>query len=378
MLSKALVMGAYQRKCELIAAHSDIELTVLVPPIWDGQKLERAHTMGYELREVPIRFNNNFHLHYYPTLKAELARAQPDIFHVDEEPYNLATWLACACATHPRSDRRGASHVKTIFFSWQNIRRSYPPPFSWIERTVLQHTDAAIVGNREAEQVWRAKGFAKPIHVIPQFGVDENVFKPKSKTLRQAQDAVKNQKFKIGYVGRLVKEKGVYLAIEALQGLPEAQLLIVGSGPLQQPLIDFADSLGLSHRVEFRPQVPSTQMPALYRELDVLVLPSLMQRNWKEQFGRVLIEAMACGVPVIGSTCGEIPTVIGDAGLTFAEGDSDALLKQLLKLQQQPALQQDLAQRGRTRVLENFTMQRIADATVAVYRLLAIGNLRFD
>ena len=361
MLSKALVMGAYQRKCELIAAHSDIELTVLVPAAWGGQKLERAHTAGYALREIPVRFNNSFHLHYYPTLRTELLRAKPEVFHIDEEPYNLATWLACARAMHQRS-RRGASHVTSLFFSWQNILRTYPPPFSWMERAVLQQTDAAIVGNREAEHVWRTKGFAKPIHVIPQFGVDENVFKPKAKN--------QNSKFVVGYVGRLVKEKGVYLAIEALQGLPEARLLIVGSGPLQQPLCDFADSLGLSHRVEFRPQVPSTQMPALYGELDALVLPSLTQRNWKEQFGRVLIEAMACGVPVIGSTCGEIPNVIGDAGLTFAEGDGDALLKQLLKLHQQPNLQQDLAQRGRTRVLENFTMQRIADATVAVYRQL--------
>ena len=365
MLSKALVTGAYQRKCELIAAHDDIELTVLVPPSWGGQKLERVCTAGYDLREIPIRFGHSFHLHHYPTLKAELARAKPDVLHVDEEPYNLATWLALRDsqrATHLRSDRRGASHVHTMFFSWQNIRRNYPLPFSWMERAVLREADAAIVGNREAEQVWRDKGFAKPIHVIPQFGVDEVLFNSPLTTRRSP--------FTVGYVGRLVKEKGVDLLIQAMQGLPEARLLIVGGGPLAQPLKQLAESLNVSPQIEFRPQVPSTQMPALYHELDVLVLPSRTQPNWKEQFGRVLIEAMACGVPVVGSSCGEIPNVIGDAGLIFPEGNAEVLLQHLCALHQQKALREDLARRGRERVLERFTMKHIADATVKTYRQL--------
>jgi glycosyltransferase involved in cell wall biosynthesis len=366
MLSKALVMGAYQRKCELIAAHPDIELTVLVPPAWGGQPLQRAHTAGYALREIPIRFGHSFHLHYYPTLKNELERAKPDVFHIDEEPYNLATWLAVQDAMTLRATHlKGASHVTTLFFSWQNILRRYPPPFSWMERAVLRQADAAIVGNGEAEQVWRAKGFSKPIHIIPQFGVDECAFSSNRKS------KIENRKFTIGYFGRLVKEKGVAHVIEVLPDLPEARLLVVGEGPLRQVLQQFAESLEVSHRVEFRPQAPSTQMPALFGELDALVLPSLTQRNWKEQFGRVLIEAMACGVPVVGSSCGEIPKVIGDAGLVFPEGDGEALLQHLQQLHQHPALRDVLAQRGRERVLQHFTMQHVANATVEVYRQLA-------
>jgi glycosyltransferase involved in cell wall biosynthesis len=82
----------------------------------------------------------------------------------------------------------------------------------------------------------------------------------------------------------------------------------------------------------------------------------------------VLIEAMACGVPVIGSTCGEIPNVIGDAGLTFPEGDVEALRTALMRVQRDVALRQDLAARGRARVLAHYTQQQIAEATVQVYR----------
>ncbi len=257
LLSKALVVGAYQRKCELIAAHPDIELTVLVPPAWGNQHLERAHTHGYDLRVIPIRFNGNFHLHHYPTLAAELKRSQPDVLHIDEEPYNLATWLALRSLS-----RRERARVRGLFFSWQNIHRTYPPPFRWMEREVLRKADVAIVGNRQAEQVWRAKGFTRDIHVIPQFGVDEEVFTPSP-----FERAGWGERLTLGYFGRLVREKGVDILIRALAKLPpNVKALIIGSGDQESTLKSLANELGVADRIEWRAQVPSTDMPALYQE----------------------------------------------------------------------------------------------------------------
>jgi glycosyltransferase involved in cell wall biosynthesis len=361
LLSKALVMGVYQRKCELIAAHPDVELTVCVPPAWrtgeDLARLERMHTQGYALVELPIHFNGNFHLHYYPQLTQQLRLTQPDIVHIDEEPYNLATFQALRAAR--------ALHAKALFFSWQNLQRRYPPPFRWIERYVLANSQCAIAGSQEAAQVLLSKGFAdRQIDVIPQFGVDPDVFTPR--TLSPAQP---RERFVIGYVGRLVKEKGVDLLLQALVGLPEsARVMIVGNGDELLHLRSLAMRLNVANRVEFVPAVSSTRIASIYSQLDVLVLPSRTQANWKEQFGRVLIEAMACGVPVVGSTCGEIPQVVSDAGLLFPEGDVDALRQQLNQLIEQPDTCANMAQRGRARVLAHYTMQHIADQTVAVYR----------
>jgi glycosyltransferase involved in cell wall biosynthesis len=109
-------------------------------------------------------------------------------------------------------------------------------------------------------------------------------------------------------------------------------------------------------------------MPDFYRSVDVLVLPSRTTPRWKEQFGRVLVEAMACETPVIGSDSGEIPYVIGRDGLIFPEDDIDALAAHLRSLQEDAALRRELGRRGRQRVLANYTQARIARATAEVYR----------
>jgi glycosyltransferase involved in cell wall biosynthesis len=361
MLSKACLVGAYQRKLEEIAAQPGIELTVAVPPAWRDERgtlrLERAYVRGYDLVVEPLWFNGSFHLHFYPQLGRLLARVRPDLIHLDEEPYNFATWHAQRLAR-----RQGAL---VIFFTWQNLFRRYPWPFSYFERQVLCGAAAGIAGNREAAGVWRDKGYRGPLPVIPQFGVDPDLFKPHPAARAAADPAA----FVVGYAGRLVREKGLDLLLRAVAQLPPAvQLHLVGSGPEQGRLLRLAADLGLGPRLRLTPLMPSLQMPRCLASLDCLVLPSRTLRNWKEQFGRVLIEAMACGVPVIASDCGELPHVVDTAGLIFPEGDVAALARHLRTLYEQPALRADLAARGRARVLEHYTQRQIAADTVALYR----------
>ncbi len=359
MLSKACLVGSYQTKLEEIARFDDIKLTVIVPPAWHDPagtvQLERGHTDGYRLLVDPIRFNGDFHLHYYPKLKQRLAQLKPDILHIDEEPYNLATWLAM---------RQGrAVGAKTLFFSWQNLERRYPFPFSRMERHVLDHVDYAIMGNHEAVQVWQSKGYRGPQRVIPQFGVNPTLFSPPKK-----RDSGRG--FVIGAANRrLVPEKGLDILLRAAAELPGIWRVHISGGGPERPLLEaLAQELGIRDRVQFDGSIPSSQMPAYLRQMDVLVLASRTLPNWKEQFGRVLIEAMACEVPVVGSQSGEIPNVIGDAGLTFPEDDVNALHNHLLRLMKSDELRQELGRNGRQRVLDSYTQAQIASQTVEVYR----------
>lgn len=354
MVSKACVIGAYQKKLEEIAAFPDIRLTVIVPESWAGHRLERVYTTGYDLIPLPIRQDGNFHLFRLKGLEPQLKELAPDLIHADEEPYNLITWQIQKTAD--------SMNVPTLFFSWQNLLRRYPFPFSAFERAVCDRARYALVGNSEAVNVWRQKGYDGPIDIIPQFGVDEALFSP-------AGASRPDGPFTIGYAGRLVAEKGLDLIIRAaarLQG--DWRLVFLGSGPEEERLNELAGLYNMGPNVRFAGSLASTEMPAYYRMLDAFILPSLTQKNWKEQFGRVLIEAMACGVPVIGSDSGAIPEVIGPAGLVFAEGDVDALAVHIQRLMNDPSLRQELSKAGRRRVLSRFTQKKIAEDTVHVYR----------
>jgi glycosyltransferase involved in cell wall biosynthesis len=358
MISKALVVGIYQRKLEEIARRG-VDLLAVVPPSWRDERgetpLERAYTAGYRLEVLPLANNGDFHLHWYRGLGEVMRRFRPQIVHIDEEPYNLATWHALYHAK-----RVGA---KALVFSWQNILRRYPPPFSWGERWTLRTIDHMIVGTEGCVPVWRGKKYCYPITVIPQFGSDAALFTPSAQR--------PDRPFTIGYFGRLVEEKGVSLLIDAVAQLPgEWQLLIVGGGPQREALIAQAHMLGLGERVTFAAQVPSLRMPEMYHRIDALVLPSLTRPNWKEQFGRVLVEAMMSGVAVVGSDSAAIPDVIGDAGLIVPEGDARALNDALHRLQSDAALHSEMIGRGRAHALAHYTHEQIAEQTVGVYQAL--------
>lgn len=364
MVSKALVVGAYQSKLAALSKFPGVELHVVVPPSWKGPEgetvLEEGRVAGYRLNVSPIRFNGHFHLHYYPELPRLMGEINPDLLHFDEEPYNLSTYLGL------RAGR--AAGARLLFFSWQNLLRWYPWPFRAMERACYRWADGAIAGNEDASHVLRRKGYRGHVEIIPQFGIVPEDHPPRD-TGSGTGDIVR-----IGYAGRLVPEKGVSVLLEAVAGLTgDWRLIIAGSGPLEPELIAHAGRLGISDRTEFCGKLPSGQMPAFMNRLDVLVLPSLSRPNWTEQFGRVLIEGMASEVAVVGSSCGEIPRVIGDAGLLFPEGDATALRRVLQLLLEDRSLRTGLANMGRQRALTHFTQDAIAEKTYHLYRSILHG-----
>jgi len=364
MVSKALVTGVYQKKLEELAALPDVKLLAVVPPSWTENRvgaipLNRMFTNGYELAVEEMRFNGQHHVHYYPGLGRQVRRFKPDLIHIDEEPYNLV------CAQATMLARR--AKARTIFFTWQNLDRRYPPPFSLFERYCYSRASVALAGNEDAKSILRRKGFQRPIEVIPQFGVDPDIFSPRE----QRRDG---GRFTIGYYGRLVPEKGIDTLVEAVAQLPSsARAVIVGAGESLASLQELAQRLGISDRVEFRGPIPTETIPDLLAELDVVVVPSRTRPNWKEQFGRVIIEAMACEVPVIGSDSGEIQHVIGNPDLVFPEGDSLALAARIQSLIDDPRRTRQLGVAGRQRVLDHYTQAQVAAATYRVYQSVLGG-----
>jgi glycosyltransferase involved in cell wall biosynthesis len=150
--------------------------------------------------------------------------------------------------------------------------------------------------------------------------------------------------------------------------------LIIGNGERKR-FKSLAAELGIKEKTVFIDALPNYQLPIIYSKMDILVLPSTTTAKWKEQFGRVLIEAMACEVAVVGSSSGEIPFVVRDAGIIFQEGDIAALTKVLEGLIVNSDMRDKLGKAGRKRVLENFTWTSVAEQLCNSYDSILSPNM---
>lgn len=337
---------------------------------WGPVQFEpRPDDSDYPLFVLPQFLSGYNHFHLYHGLSQVIAQFRPDILHIDEEHYSMVTAQALWAAK-----RLGIPLV--LFQTWQNIFKPYPWPFSAIERFTFKGCARALAGTAEVSDVLRKKGFQGPIDIIP-LGTDTDLYHPltSAERVRLRQDYGIAQSFAVGYVGRLVEEKGLPDLFAAVLPLiadtPDIHLVIAGTGPWRAQGEAWAAKAGLNTRVHWIPWLPSKDMPGLMAALDVLVLPSRTTPRWKEQFGRVLTEAMAVGTPVVGSTSGEIPRVIEDAGVTFPEGDPLSLQRHLLLLYADASLRQSLAERGMARVQKLFTQEAVARRLSSVYMTMA-------
>jgi glycosyltransferase involved in cell wall biosynthesis len=364
MVSKACVTASYRAKLTEMVRLGSVDLTVVVPPAWGSLPYEPASDEPFRTIVAPVWAGGRNHLHWYPPLAGIVNDTAPDLMHVDEEHYSLVTYLGFRLAA--------TRSIPAVFFTWQNLYKRYPWPFSAMERYVLSHAAGALAGNREAALILRQKGYTGPLAVVPQFGTDPDVFQPRPADTFRRSWGIGPDAVVVGYVGRLVPEKGLDLLVEAmlpiLRGRPDVRLLFCGDGPVRHALKHQVETAQAAERVTWIPWLSSGQMPELMNALDILVLPSRSTPRWKEQFGRVLTEAMAAEVPVIGARSGEIPHVIGDAGLVFAENNPVDLREKIRRLLQDEKLRRALGQAGRARVLEHFTQRRVAEQTLTFYQ----------
>jgi glycosyltransferase involved in cell wall biosynthesis len=234
---------------------------------------------------------------------------------------------------------------------YENIDRELPLPVRWLRSRVLR--DAAFVAARSdsAARLARDWGAAGEVDLVP----------PAVPAWASVPGASPERVFTVGYAGRLIESKGVTDLLGAVRKLAApVELVLIGNGQ-ERAQLDGQEIPG--SRVRVIDDLTHDRMAAGYAQLDVLALPSRTTPTWKEQFGRVIVEALWCGVPVVGSDSGEIPWLIEltGGGLTFPEGDRDGLAAQLTKLREDPALRGQLARTGRAAVERLFSVPAATD-----------------
>jgi glycosyltransferase involved in cell wall biosynthesis len=293
-------------------------------------------------------------------LREVLAR-QWDVVHAWEEPYILAG------AQVARWHRSGA----LVYSTFQNLNKPYPPPLGLFERISLRRASGWIAfGATVASTLDRRNGYAGlPRRVIPP-GVDLSSFYEDADERLQVRGelGVAPGDFLVGYAGRFVASKGLSTLTASLDAtdLPW-RALFLGGGPLERELRQWAARHG--HRARVLTDVTHARVARFLRSMDVLALPSRTTTRWREQFGRILVEAMACGVAVVGSDSGEIPHVIGDAGIVVPERDTGRWSAALEQLYRNAEMREELRARGRARA-QRFSVDAVARAQVDFFEEL--------
>jgi L-malate glycosyltransferase len=374
----------------LATLEPDLEVTVVVPKLWkpggvQNRIIETKKRTEGNFRVIPVNnfSKNNQGLLTYGTDIIELLKQfKPQIIQVEQGAKGLsyAQFITLNYLLNLKA--------KNVFFTWWNLPYTNKFPISWLEKYNLSNTHGVIAGNQDGADILKEHGYRGKVKVMPQLGVDENLFSPRlhSTPCERSQPELKtelginNNEFTIGFVGRFVEEKGILTLIEAIANLKEFtwKLLLLGRGNLKEIIQEKAAAAGVSERLILIESVPHDEVPRYINLMNVLVLPSettykfktLTSVGWKEQFGHVLIEAMATRVPVIGSDSGEIPHVISDAGLIFPEGDAIALRNCLQKLIENPSLAEHLAQKGFDRAMAKYTNKALAKEQLDFYKQL--------
>lgn len=316
-----------------------------------------------------LRVGGNWDVSVLPRLIRVILKGRFDVVHTHLIYSQVYGRLAAALA-----------RTRCIVSSEQNVYDfKARPPFSWVERRLSRWTDRIVACSNKVREHLIEKVGVNPLRVVvvPN-GVDTDVFFPikkRSRLYRSVENARKELGIGegdtvVGTVGHMTRQKGYDVLIAAIPRIlrkhPRAKFVFVGRGLLREKLEKQARALGVAQQIRFagiRPDVP-----VVLNCFDVFVLPSL----W-EGFGTAIIEAMACGVPVVASRVGGIPEIVEDGmnGLLVPPGRPGPLTEAVIRMLDQTSMRREMARRGRISVTERFSVRKMAQSVGKVYLQLA-------
>lgn len=292
---------------------------------------------------------------------------QPDIVHVQYLAPGLIPIISARLAG-----------IKTVFATVHQPGRTYGWKAKLLLRMAARLCTAFFCNSLAVEQSW----FGSATLFDPQNkhrfrhgtiynAVDvERIAAIATKTdrisLRAAMDLGERQV--VGVVGRLRGEKGQRVLLEAMatvfRQMPSALLLVVGDGPDRDDLQRQAERMGIADNVRWIGQQSADEVFRLYAIMDVVAVPSIF-----EGFGLVAAEAMAAGLPVVGSAVDGLAEIIIDneTGRLVPPRDADALAAALISLLAAPQTASMMGRKGVQRVGQHFSLQRFSECTLAAY-----------
>ena len=358
-ISHSAVVTAWRQRERLLRAEG-VDLTLVSAARGDEGGALVAFTPDGDEFAVPVRTRGhhpNLFLFDPRPLWRLLGDGRWDLIDPHEEPFGLA--VAEILVLRALRARR----TPFLVSSAQNLDKRYPPPFRWFERWSLRTAAGAYTCNVEAGQILRRKGLAGELELLP-LGVDTERFRPADRPPPGA-------RLRVGFVGRLLPVKGVDVLLRAVAHDDRIDLDVYGGGPDDTALQSLATEL-VASRVAFHGHIDEAALVEVFPTFDVLAVPSVLVPNVLEQFGRVVVEGQASGVPVVASDCGALPDVVGGSGLLVPPGDAAALSAALGRFLDEPGLWARLREAGLANVVR-YSWASVADQQRALYERVVDG-----
>jgi len=263
---------------------------------------------------------------------------------------------------------------------WENIPFSFERHFirRKIKKEVKNESDIFIAVTDNIKNCLLLEGIPEEKIKVIYPGVDMEEFKPREKKLELLKYyGLNRDDFIVLFVGRFVWEKGVYDLIYSAKKLISdedikipVKFLFIGSGPEKKKMLKVIKRLNLEKKVIIGKPLSYDRIPYLFNLADIFVLPSIPTRYWQEQFGYVLIEAMASGLPVISTMTGSIPEVVGDAGILVPPNVYNLIYKEVKKLIEDPNLRKTLGKKARERAKNKFSIEKTSKEMKEVFSKL--------
>lgn len=382
-IDKVAVLKNNRVRYRLLSEQADVDLTLLAPTRWfencvmepyqpePGERyrtiLGRPSWPGKELRSI-----------YYNGIVRAFRQSRPEIILMMEEPFSMFGLQVVLLK------RLFAPKAKVIFYTF-NItsfnRYPYRPP--WVYRAlgdfVMRRSDVGLCITEKSASLLSESVFAGDIRPL-FYPVNDQLFQRLPRDEARRRIGVPEDAFLFLYAGRLLELKGIQDLIDAFAGLrrerPELplRLMILGDGDYGAALHAKVEDMGLGDSVEFRRAVPVEDVATYMSAATAFVLPS--RAEWNEQFGRVNAEAMLIGTPLIGSTSGEIPRVVGDGGFIFQADDVADLKRVMTIVLERPEEVELRKAKGYAIAMENYSVQSFVDGLVRLFEGLSGRSLR--
>jgi len=312
-----------------------------------------------------------FGLRAYQYLRSRLDRY--DIVH-DNQSLSYGIWAinkrlpTIATIHHPVTvDRKIA--IQSVFSTWEKMKQWRWYSFIGMQKRVARSLARIITVSKSAkEDISRDFNIPTENFSIVPNGINTDLFYPISEIKREknrvivtnsADTPLKGLFFLFQAVAELTKKKDIHVTV-------------VGEPKKDGDIAKLVRKLGIGHRINFTGRIDDREFVRQYARATVAVVPSVY-----EGFGLPVGEAMACGVPVISTTGGALPEVVGNAGILVPPADSSALARAIGELLANPIKARDLGLAGYRRVQKHFTWQRAAEKTVNAYREVIDGHHRF-